>query len=230
MRRIGEIHHRDAALVPCLHHDVASGNRDQRSVVRHAVLEFRLRSRHLVIRGQRQLPLRQREDGIGAPVHRIGRAATRLSAAAPLIREQHLRSGVVEVGGMPEGVVRIADGVDSHRIHRVGNVQQDSVAGTRARRQPQGRIDRDVVALIRGRRGLRAFPVIAAFPKAVDGAGLRVGEDARAGYDLRLLRVRQRHLDDVDPEQRCVRIGRRDLRPSSPPVPPAWRTAPVPEM
>ena len=107
---------------------------------------------------------------------------------------------------MPEGVVRIADGVDADGIHGVGDVQQDSVAGTGARRQAQGRIDRDVVALVGAGRGLRAFPVVAAFPEAVHGAGLRIGKDARAGDDLRQLRVRQRHLDDVDPEQRGVRI------------------------
>ena len=194
------------------------GNRDQRSVVGHAVLEFRLRRRHLVVRGQRQLAVRQREDGIGAPVHRIGRAATGLSAAAPLVREQDLGAGVVEVGGMPEGVVRIADGVDADGIHGVGDVQQDSIAGTRPGGQPDGRIDRDVVALVGARRGLRAFAVVAALPEAVHGSGLRIGEDARAGYDLRLLRMRQRHLDDVDAEQRGVGIGRRDRRPSSPPV------------
>ena len=32
--------------------------------------------------------------------------------------------------------------------------------------------------------GLRAFPMVAAFPQAIDGAGLRIGKDARAAYDL----------------------------------------------
>ena len=144
------------------------------------------------------MPLDRVEDGIGAPVHRIGRAAARLSAAAPFIGEQHLGAVVVEVGGMPEGVVRIAHGVDADGIHGVGYVQQNSIAGTRAGGQPEGRVDRDVVALVGGRRGLRAFAVVAALPEAVHGSGLRIGKDARAGDDLRLLRMRQRHLDDVD--------------------------------
>ena len=200
MRGVGKIHHRDAALIPGLHQDVAPGNRDQRSVVRHAVFHFRLRSRHLVVRSERQLAVGQGEDRIGAPVHRIGRAATGLRTAAPLVREQHLGAVIVEVGGMPEGVVRIADGVDADGMHGVGNVQQDSIAGTRPRGQADGRIDRDVVALIGARGGLRAFAVVAALPEAVDGSGLRIGKDARAGYDLRQLRMRQRHLDDIDPE------------------------------
>ena len=119
MRGVGEIHHRDAALIPGLHQDVASGNRDQRSVVRHAVFKFGLRRRHLVVRSQRQLAVLQSEDGVRAPVHRIGRAATGLPAAAPFVREQHLGAVVAEVGGMPEGVIGIADRVDADRIHRI---------------------------------------------------------------------------------------------------------------
>ena len=46
---IGPVEHRDAALIPRLHHDVATRNRDQRAVVRHAVLLRRLRRRQLVV-------------------------------------------------------------------------------------------------------------------------------------------------------------------------------------
>ena len=83
--------------------------------MRDAVFDFGLRRRHLVIRRQRQLAFVESEDGVGAPVHGIGRAAARLAAAAPFIGEQHLGAVVVEVGGVPEGVVGIADGVDAHR-------------------------------------------------------------------------------------------------------------------
>ena len=62
------------------------------------------------------------------------------------------------------------------------------------------------MALVGGRGGLRAFAVVAALPETVHGAGLRIGEDARAGDDFRLLGMRQRHLDDVDAEQRGVGI------------------------
>jgi hypothetical protein len=40
--------------------------------------------------------------------------------------------------------------------------------------------------------------MVAAFREAI--AGLRIGKDARAGHDLRLLWVRKRHLDDIYPE------------------------------
>src|SRR3954471_8775756 len=94
----------------------------------YTVFQFALRGGHLVVGGERQLVILQVEDGISAPVHRIGCAAARLSAAAPLVGEEHLGSVVAEVGGVPEGVVRIGYRVDAHRVHRVGDVQQDSVA------------------------------------------------------------------------------------------------------
>ena len=200
MRGVGEIHHRDATLIPGLHENVTARNRHQRSVVGDAILEFGLRGRHLVIRGQRQLAVRELEDGIRAPVHRIGRAAAGLPAAAPLIGEQHLGAGIVESRRMPEGVIRIADGVDADGMRRIVNIQQDSIARTRARGQPDGGVDRDVVALVRVFGSLGAFAVVAALPQAIDRSGLRIGEDARAGDDLRQLRMGQRHLDDVDAE------------------------------
>src|SRR6267378_6429583 len=48
--------------------------------------------------------------------------------------------------------------------------------------------------------------MVAALPQPVHVSGLGIGEDARAGYDLRLLGMRQRHLDDDDGEQRRVGI------------------------
>ena len=133
-------------------------------------------------------------------MHRIGRTAAGLTTASPFVREQYLGAIVVEVCRVPEGVVGIADGVDAFGIHGVGYVQQDSIPGTRACGQSDGRIDRDVVALVCYRCALRAFPVGAALPEAIQRSALRVGEDARAVYDLRLLRVRQRHLDNIDAE------------------------------
>ena len=52
------------------------------------------------------------------------------------------------------------------------------------------------------------FAVIAALPQAVEGAGLFVCENARARNDLGLLRMRQRDLNDVDAEQRRIRVLR----------------------
>ena len=81
------------------------------------------------------------------------------------------------------------------------------------------------------RRGLRAFAVVAAFPEAVRCAPvLCIGEDARAVDDLRQLGMRQRHLDDVDAEQRGVGIGLSGSPPEQPGSSSAWRTLPVPEI
>src|SRR5580698_3434183 len=62
---------------------------------------------------------------------------------------------------MPVGVVRIVHGVQTLGMNRVFDVQQDSIAGTRARRQANRRVDSDVVALICIRR-LRFLIILAA--------------------------------------------------------------------
>ena len=72
--------------------------------------------------------------------------------------------------------------------------------------RPYRGIDCDVVAFVGEGCGLSAFAVLAALPKAVHRAALRVGEDAGTGDDLGQLGVRQRDLDDVDSEQRGIRI------------------------
>ena len=230
MRDIGEVHDRDAALIPGLHLDVAAGNRDQRPVVGHAVLQLGLRRRHLVVRGQRQFAILQIEDGIGAPVHRIGRAATRLSAAAPLVREQHLGAVVAEVGGVPEGVVRIGYSVDADRMHGIGYVQQDSITRARPGRKTQIRTDGDVVATSGHRGRLGTFAVVAALPESVHVPGLGISKDARAGYDFGQFRMRQRHLDDDDSEQRGVGVLIGVCSPSIPPALPPDARLPDPEM
>ena len=58
---------------------------------------------------------------------------------------------------------------------------------------------------------LSAGTVVAAPPQAGDVAGLGVPEDERPVDDVGLLGVRQRNLDDVDPEQRRVGVLRRRL-------------------
>src|SRR5207253_11521195 len=52
---VGEVHHRDAALVPGLDLDVAAGNWNERPVMRHTVLAVALSSRQLVIARKAQL-------------------------------------------------------------------------------------------------------------------------------------------------------------------------------
>src|SRR5207247_3981206 len=65
---------------------------------------------------------------------------------------------------------------------------------------------RDVVTLVGFRRALRALAVRAAAPQARDRAARRVREDARLVDDFGVLGRLQRHLDDVDAEERRVRV------------------------
>ena len=87
MLRIGEIHDGDPALIPGLHFDIAAGNGDQRAVMSHAVFCVALRGGHFVVACEAQLVVLQPEDGVGAPLVGIVRAAARSQAAAPLVGE-----------------------------------------------------------------------------------------------------------------------------------------------
>ena len=92
-----------------------------------------------------------REDRVGAPLRRIGRAALRLAAAAPLVGEQHLGAVVVERRRVPVREVRVGDGGDAHGMRGIADVEQQAVALARAAGEADRRIDRDVVALRRAR-------------------------------------------------------------------------------
>ena len=56
-------------------------------------------------------------------------------------------------------------------------------------------------------RALRPTAVVAALPEPRDGTGLRVGKDARPVDDAGVLGRIERHLNDVDAEERGVGIG-----------------------
>ena len=204
------------------------GHRDDRAVVRDAVLLVGLRRRHLEVAVEHQLLVDDVEDGVGAPVEQIGRAAARRGAAAPLVGEDDLGAVVVERGRVPVGEVLVGDRVEADRVHRIGDVEQDAVARAGAGRQADGRHHRDVVALVGHARGLRAGTEVAALLEPGDRAGLLVGEDARTVDDLRLVGRGERHLDDVDAEERGVRILVGRIRPSSRPArrPSAPRSCP----
>ena len=163
-----------------------------------AVLHLRLRSRHLVVGVQRQLALIEGEDCVGAPVHRIGGAAARLSSTAPFVGEDEFAAVVAEVRGVPEGKVRIGNRFDADGIHRIGDIKQNSVAGTCPSGQTDSGVHGNVVATPGSRGCLCSFSMRAALPKTICGSTLRVREDARAADHLGLLWVRQRHLDYDD--------------------------------
>ena len=146
------VEHRDAALIEGLHHDVAAGNRNQRAVVRDAVLGVGLRCRDLVVAVEHQLALLDREERVAAPLRAIGRPALRTAAAAPLVGEQHLGAVVAERRRVPQCHVRVAGEVHAHRVRRFADVEQQAVADARAAGETDRRIQRDVVALVRARR------------------------------------------------------------------------------
>ena len=195
MVRIRPVEHGNAALIPGLDHDVASGNGNQRAVMRYAVFLGRLRFGDLVITAEPHLVVFQRKNGVGAPFHGIGGAAFRGYAAAPFVRKKNARAVVAERSRMPVGEVRIRDGVDALRIRRVRDVQQQPVAFARAARQANLRIQGNVMAL--RRTGLRPlwlverhadpfrndFPEILAQIDAVGGGRRAVALPGR--YDLR---------------------------------------------
>ena len=107
---------------------------------------------------------------------------------------------------MPVGEVLVRRGVEPDRIHRIRDVEQDAVAGTGARRETDGGIHGDVVALIRDPRRLRAGAAVAPLLEPGDRAGRRIGEDARAVDDRGARGRGERHLDHVDAEERRVRV------------------------
>jgi hypothetical protein len=63
-----------------------------------------------------------------------------------------------------------------------------------------------VMTLIGHPRALRPRPVVATLPEPRDVAGRRVGKDAGPVDDARLFWRGEGHLDDVDAEERGVRI------------------------
>src|ERR671927_1752369 len=83
MRGVGEIHDGDAALIPALHCDVAAGDRNQRTVMGHTVFTEPLRRGQLVVAREFQFVVLEVEDGVSAPLVRIGSAAACTESAAP---------------------------------------------------------------------------------------------------------------------------------------------------
>ena len=88
VRGIGPVEHRDAALIPRLHHHVAARDRDERAVVRDAVLvRASAAPASCSSSGRSSCRSIDREDRVGAPLLRVGRAALRLRRRRPTRRE-----------------------------------------------------------------------------------------------------------------------------------------------
>ena len=110
MRRIGEVEHRDAALVPRLDHDVAPRHREsasrcaRRSSPARSAAPASCNSPRTAACGRRCRRSRRRPRSVGS----LG-AASRPRAAAPFVGEDHLRAVVVESRRVPVGEVLVAD-------------------------------------------------------------------------------------------------------------------------
>src|SRR5215217_4818756 len=115
--------------------------------MRNAILLVGLRRGQLVVALELELPILDEENRVRAPFLLVGRPALRRAAAAPLVGEEDLRAVVVERGRVQVGEVGVGDGVEPDGIHRVLDVEQESVPLTGATRETEGWIDRDVVAL-----------------------------------------------------------------------------------
>jgi hypothetical protein len=95
--------------------------------MRYAILRLALRSRHLVIIGKRQLVTGKAEYCICSPLDRVGRTAASTKAAAPFVGEYDLLSVIGERSRVPVSVVRIVDRINTFRIGRIFDVQDDTV-------------------------------------------------------------------------------------------------------
>ena len=88
--RVGEVHHRDTALIPGLDQNVTAGYRDERAVVSDTVLLLGLCGGHLVIAGEMKLVIRQTKNRVRAPYVGIDGATAGSATTAPLICEDNL--------------------------------------------------------------------------------------------------------------------------------------------
>ena len=201
-------------MIPGLDEDVAAGDRDQRRDVADAVLLVGLCHRQLVVAAEHQLAIDDLVDRVGAPAQLIGGPAARSGAAAPLVGEEDLLAVIVEGRAVPVREDRIGDGVDAapgwpgSRCRSAGRCPRRSRRPDRAPRYTVMSWHEFVSGTAPGdpRRVMRGLRRVL---QAVDRAGRLVAEQPRLGDDRRVLRLRERDPDDLDPPLRRVRVGRR---------------------
>src|SRR2546430_150319 len=107
-----------------------------------AILSLGLRSWQLVVALELHRRPRNGEDRVGAPLAWIGRATFRLHAPAPLVREQDLRSIIVEGRGMPVREIGIGRRVEANGMSRVADVEQQSISAAGASGSAYRRVKR----------------------------------------------------------------------------------------
>ena len=117
---------------------------------------------------------------------------------------------------MPVGVVGIVNGVHTLGVYGILDVQQNSISGAGTGRQPQGRVNRYVMALVSIGRLYRAFLAMrAAVVQAVDRARPGIDKYPRARHDGSFLRSSQRNLDHINAKQGRIRVFVRFLARAS---------------
>ena len=118
---------------------------------------------------------------------------------------------------MPERKVGVRPRIETHGLFRVGDVDQQPVAGARAGEQVDRGIGRDVVAIPgTGGRWRRQGVGAGRAPTPASPAGVsrtprrrqHAGEDSGARHHLGLGRVPERNLDHVEAEERVGLVRR----------------------
>ena len=132
--------------------------------MRHAVLILTLWGRHFEVAAILKLSVNNVVDGIGAPIERIERTAARPATATPFIRKQNLGAIVVECGGVPVGEPGVCHNIDSLRISRICDIEQNAITGTGSCRDILRGKNGDVMTLIRSTGFLCVITVIATAP------------------------------------------------------------------
>ena len=111
------------------------------------------------------------------------------AAAAPLVGEENLGAVVVKGRRVPVGEPGVYHFVDSHRVFRIGDIDQDAVAGAGTRCKSNLGVRGDVVTLVGHSRQLRTWAMITAAPQTRDLTGVWITEEERSADHTGLGRV-----------------------------------------
>src|SRR5690606_42093402 len=87
--------------------------------------------------------------------------------------------------GMPVGEALVEDSVDAWRLQRIGNVEDDAVAGARTGGDAEFGKHGNVVALVGAASFLGVVALVSAAPQSGDSALVGIGEHRGAVHDAR---------------------------------------------
>ena len=176
--------------------------------MRDAVFNVQLWRGHLEVAAELEFAIDNVVDRVGTPGQRIVGTAAREGTTAPFICKQHLRAVIVEGRRVPVCKALVNHGIDTRRLARIGDVENDAVTRACACRDVCVGKNSDVVTLIRLRGFLRFVTVIAATPETGERPGFRIGEHRWRIDDARARRIVYGNFDDIDTKQRRSLIPR----------------------